>query len=165
MSLVKLLVISGCIFSALAKPPPYAKEAQDLMKVFAGEMTLEKKYISLGSGGFYTDKKIDSFYIDFEVEGSLNEKEAEIALKSAVETLVCLVNTRESVRPFLSTYPITEAQVSVSLAFVDKKRAPVQGLSQIHFDAGRVIYSSYNAQKKRYEPFIGAGQEAAQKVN
>ena len=95
MSLVKQLLVIGCVFSACAKPPAHAKQAQDVTKAFVTNMEREKGLNSLGSGGFYTDKKIDSLYVDFEIKGQFSPEEAKALLTTTVNSLVDFVNQHD----------------------------------------------------------------------
>jgi hypothetical protein len=153
MSLLRQFICVGCIFSACAKPPPHAKEAQNVVKEFGLQIEHAIGLHSLGSGGFYTNKKVDSFYIDFEIVKNLSEAEAKALLKEVVETLVTFVNQNESVRPYLKNYPISANEISVSIAFIDEKRAPQKELSQIHLFDGVIYYSKFIAEKKEYSPY------------
>ena len=150
MSLVKQLIMVGCIFSACVKPPAHVKQAQEVTKEFAEKIEKETGLFSLGSGGFYTDKKIDSLYVDFEAKGNFSQNEARELLMNTMVSFVEFVNQNLEIRPFLSTYPITEKQISASIGFVDEKRVPVQGLSQIHLYTNTLYYSSFQIDTKQY---------------
>lgn len=154
MNLFSQLICVGCIFSACATPPPHAKEAERVAKNFGLHIQETKHLSSLGSGGFYTNKKVDAFYIDFEIAKEFTESDAKILLKEIVDSFVSYVNQNESVKPYLATYPISPNEVSVSIGFVDKKRAPIQELSQIHLFEGRIYYSKFESDKKTYSPFL-----------
>ncbi len=153
MSLLRQFICVGCIFSACAKPPPHAKEAQGVVKEFGDQIEHSKGLHSLGSGGIYTNKKIDSFYIDFEIAKKLSEAEAKTLLKETVEMLISFVNQNKSVRPFLKNFPISANEVSVSIAFVDEKRTPLKEFSQIHLFEGVVYYSKFITEKKEYSSY------------
>lgn len=150
MSLWKQFVIVGCVFSACAKPPAHAKQAQDVTKAFSAKIEQEQGLTSLGSGGFYTNKKIDALYVDFEVKRKSSPEEARILLRNMVSSFVEFVNQNEEIRPFLQTYPITPNQISASIAFVDDKRAPLAGFSQIHLYDGTIYFSTFQSDKKDY---------------
>ncbi len=153
MGVFKQLLVIGCVFSACAKPPPHAKQAQDVTKAFVVQIEREKGLTSLGSGGFYTNQKIDSLYVDFEVKKSLPPEEAKALLMTTVNSLVAFVNQNEGIRPFLKTYPITAEQVSISIGFINEKRAPLPGLSQIHLYDGTIYYSTFQSDLKKYTPY------------
>jgi hypothetical protein len=153
MSLLRQFICVGCIFSACAKPPPHAREAQIVAKDFGLQAEHAKGLHSLGSGGFYTNKKVDSFYIDFEITKKLSEAEAKDLLKETVEEFVAFVNQNESVRPYLRNLPISANEISISIAFIDEKRAPQKELSQIHLFEGVIYYSKFITEKKEYSPY------------
>ena len=147
------LIVIGCIFSACAKPPTHVKKAQDVASAFAEKSVQEKGLYFLGRGGFYTDKKIDSLYVDFEIQGAMSSEQAFDLLKERVDQFVDFVNQSEEIRPFLTKYPVTPNEISMSIAFVDKKRTPVEGFSQIHLYEGTIYYSAFQQETKRYVPY------------
>ncbi len=153
MNVLKQILIVGCVFSACAKPPEHARHAQETAKAFAKKTEMELSLSCLGSGGFYSDKKIDSLYIDFEMKKACSEIEAKDLLTKIVSEFVEFVNANDQIRPFLQTYPITPRQVSLSIGFVNHKREPLLGLSQIDLYEGMIQYSTYISEKKEYSPF------------
>ncbi len=153
MNVLKQLILVGCIFSACAKPPEHAKWAQDTAKAFTQLMEKSQGLHSLGSGGFYTNKKIDSLYLDFEIRKRVSHEEAKALLTTIVDTFIEYVNQNEGIRPFLQTYPITPNQVSASIAFVDDKKLPLAGFSQIHLYEGVIYYSIFQPEKKEYSSY------------
>lgn len=153
MNVLKQLIVVGCVFSACAKPPEYAKQAQDTALAFTHQVEGEASLHSLGSGGFYTNKKIDSLYVDFEIKKRLSPEEAKALLTTTVNAFIEYVNQNEGIRPFLQTYPVTPNQISVSIAFIDDKRAPFVGFSQIHLYEGIIYYSAFQPEKKEYSPY------------
>ncbi len=153
MNVLKQLLVIGCVFSACAKPPEHAKQAQDAAKAFSLIAKKEPGLTSLGSGGFYTNNKIDSLYIDFEIKKDLPPKEAKHLLTTTVNAFVNYVNENEAIRPYLQTYPITAKEVSVSIALIDEKRIPLKGFSQIHLYDGNIYYSNFIAERKEYSSY------------
>ncbi len=153
MNILKQLILVGCVFSACAKPPEHAKHAQDTALAFTQKIEKNIGLRSLGSGGFYTNKKVDSLYIDFEVKKRVESDEAKALLTNIVDAFVEYVNQTEEIKSFLTTYPITPNQISASIAFVDDRRAPLTGLSQIHLYEGTIYYSIFQSEKKEYSPY------------
>lgn len=153
MSMIKQIVCIGCIFSACAKPPEYAKRAGDAAKSFSLQVAREEGVTPLGSGGFYTNKKIDSFYIDFETKKRLLPEDAKTLLVTIVDQFVNAINSNEEMRPFLQTFPVTANQVSISIGLVDEGRKPLLGFSQIHLYEGIIYYSTFESEKKEYSPY------------
>jgi hypothetical protein len=153
MNVLSQIIVIGCVFSACAKPPEHARHAQDTAKAFAKKAETEFGLTSLGSGGFYTNKKIDSLYLDFEMKKNQTQEEAKALLTKTVNDFVHFVNESEEIRPFLQTYPITPNQISVSIGFINEKREPFQGFSQIVLYEGITQYSVYIPEKKEYSPF------------
>ena len=148
MNPLKQILIIGCVFSVFAKAPDYAKHAQDTAKAFSLIAQKESGITPIGSGGFYTNKKVDSLYIDFEIKKRLSPEEAKALLTTTVDHFVAYVNQNEALRPFLQTYPITPQQISVSIGFIDEKRNPLSSLSQIHLFDGTIYYSTFNPSQK-----------------
>ena len=153
MNGLKQILIIGCVFSVFAKAPEYAKHAQDTAKSFSLIAQNESGLTPLGSGGFYSNKKVDSLYIDFEIKKRLSPEEAKALLTTTVDHFVAYINENEALRPFLQTYPITPERISISIGFIDEKRNPLPSLSQIHLFDGAIYYSTFNSAQKEYMPY------------
>ena len=156
---LKTFVIISCVFSACAKPPKHVQEGLRVSERFSDQMEIEHTFTSLGSGGEFQEK-VSGFYADFETIIPYVKEEARELLASCTSTFLAKINEDEGVRPFLSKYPVTSDQISISIAFVDKLRNPRMELSQIHLFGDQIFYSVYNPTNKAY---IAIEQEQYQK--
>lgn len=140
----------GCIFAACSRPPAHVKSADEITRSFDEKMLKENALISLGGGGYFENKSINSLYADYELFAPYNKEEAKKLLAQITAQFIDHVNQDESIRPHLKTYPVTQNQVSISIAFLDQNRKPQNALAQIHLYQGRIYYSTYDQDKKAY---------------
>ena len=147
---LKTFALIACIFSACAKAPPHVRCTDTVTKAFALQQKEERHLISLGQGGFFSNEGVDSLFIDFEIAKEYDEEEAKHLLEETVEQFIFAVNENPELRKFLNVYPVTVKDVSVSIGFIDQKKHPVEGLSQIHLYEGNIYYSHYNKEQKAY---------------
>jgi hypothetical protein len=153
MSFIKNLIVLGCVFSACAKPPEHVKITQDRLKIFSKKIESEEKLETLGLGGFYTGKVVDGFYIDFQLKEKMAEKQAELVLRRAVESLLSELNKDLDLKNYLRAETITSEQVSLSIEFIGSNKKPAQDLSQIHLDQGYIYYSVFCSDKGEYSSY------------
>ncbi len=150
---LKTFFIVACIFSSCAKRPAHVKNADNVTKSFNEMIVREKSIFAIGSGGYFNRNKVDALYADYEVYKPYSREEARELLVATVNEFVQHINQNEAIRPHLAHYPISVENVSISMAFVDKKHNPFDSLAQIHLYGGKIFYSSYDKEKKAFFAF------------
>lgn len=150
---LKSFVTIACIFSACAKPPAYVKSADNVTKSFNDVILQERALFSLGSGGYFSGNKVEALYADYETFSAYSKEDARTLLLETVTEFVNYINQDECVRKYLTEYPVTAQNVSVSIAFVDGNHNPFDSLAQIHLYGGKIFYSTFDKSKKAYLAF------------
>jgi hypothetical protein len=150
MSFLKNLLVLGCVFSACAKPPEHVKITQDSIKSFSKNVEKATALKTIGSGGFYTGKTVQGFYIDFEFNDVENELDAEKLLRTVVDSMICHLNQDEKIKSLIKDSNVTASQISLSIGFLELNRTPSKKLAQVHLDHGYIHYSVFVKDKNEY---------------
>jgi hypothetical protein len=150
MSFLKNLLVLGCIFSACAKPPEHVRITQDSIKSFSKNLEKTTALKTIGSGGFYSGKTVQGFYIDFEFKDLENEFEAEVLLRTVVESMISHLNKDKKIKSLIKDSNVKASQISLSIGFLQSNRMPSNKIAQVHLDHGYIHYSVFLKDKNEY---------------
>lgn len=156
ISLVKILACAttvGCMFSSCLPKAEHIKQTKRVMTLFTKKMQEECHFIPLGGGGFYKNKKVDSFYADFAVKkNDISQEEAKKTVLLVAQVLIEEVNNKKEIHPFLINYPICLKDVSVSISFLSPS-TQYHCPSQIVLDRETISYFHYNPHTKNHQSY------------
>lgn len=150
--LFKILSLA-CIFSTcVQKDPKYYTASKDFTFSFNKGVQARHDLRILGWGGVF-DNGVKGLYIDYESPCPCNDEKADKILKEIMAELICAMNKDEGLRPYLLQFPITEKNISISIAFTDNFSNMCKPLSQIDFYDQKISYSTFNEETKKYNVY------------
>ncbi|MCB1110937.1 MAG: hypothetical protein KDK64_08140 [Chlamydiia bacterium] len=145
----------GVYFKNQKKTPVYIKVAEKLRRelIIEAKKNHELEYYG-GGGRFLTGVK--QFTLSFRHVGArLNLHEVRQLFVNCTEELKEKINQCEEVRPYLNQYPVTEENVGIKIAFLDKKnkRANEESIALVFLvvEDGYIYYEKYNHKAGRFE--------------
>lgn len=152
MALFKVLALA-CIFSTCVNnDPKYYTASKSFVQNFNARMKDQYQLSFLGWGGVF-DSGINGLYIDYEVCMDPSEKISSDLLEMVMNDLVRAMNREVNLKGHLNQYPVTNENISVSIAFVDEKKRAVKPLSQIDFHDQKICFSSFDQNTQQYKTY------------
>ena len=148
--MIKNILIVACIFSSCARAPEHVRKCDEVGKEFAEKMQREEGFSLLGLGGVYGKTTIDQLYIDFEVNKEVSIEEGRELLQKAAKKFIDHINAKEGFSKYLTNFPVSSKEISVSIGFVDKSRIPRNEIAQVDLYNEEFSFSTYSKEENRY---------------
>jgi len=98
------------------QPPLYYQTVTKIRHLFIRDMKKKYDLSTYGVRGSYMDG-VKAIFISFRKESIADIPETRILLVNCIEDLKNKVNSNETLRPFLHTYPYTNENIKISLSF------------------------------------------------
>lgn len=145
-----LLLFTGC---SSQKERPQDKILNNIELEYTQEISndLDLTPVYVGSAAM---EKVEKLTFGFKSKEQVSETDAYKLIVQCADKLICLVNENEAIRPYLSNYPFTGANIRVGITFSDNSEdlfVPPGYIASASISNGQVRLNKYNPKTEQLE--------------
>lgn len=143
ISNVFFILLTQMTLKSTYTPAPYSHDVNVVQDIAAKEIKNKLPLHPAGSGASCMDS-IKSIYLAFQCDKLLDVEQARKYLIFCTETLLKIVNEKESIHPYMTPYPFTDKNVEIALFIkaIPLFEATLDDLRIVSLENGVIIYEA-----------------------